>query len=218
MDAIGYRGIAFLSTGKAALLLADGRWLALRAAQAERLVAGRAEEGLPPIPAVDPPDVLPARDPLATRAGRRRHAPVALPPSVLAEPLAVWRGTGSASLTCERVIPYPGGFEIELRARGLLDEDAEMPWGRSSQGFWHLEGLRLTVAFGDGRSGRLDDLTAGDAGGPVTLSPFRRDDAALETFWLWVAPMPAGGPVRLAATWPRHGIAAASVAFDVAGP
>lgn len=216
MDPVGYRGIAFTTTGRAALLLGSGEWLTLPAAQGEKLVRHRAEEGLPPIPTVDPPAVLPTRDPLRKRPVRPGGTTVELPPSVISRPLVLWQGPGAASLECERVIAYPNGFEIELRAEGLLIEDAEMPWGRSSRGFWHVRGLQLTVTFADGRSRRIADLTAEDEEGPVTVSPFRRDDASLETFWLWVMPPPPDGPVRLDARWPHHGIEHASVEFEVA--
>jgi len=215
MEALGYRGIAFTPTGKAALLLENGEWLILRQAQGENLIRGRAEEGLPPIPVIDPPAVLPERDPLRKRPRPLRHATIELPPSVITDPLVVWQGAGTASLTCERVIAYPNGFEIELRAAGLSMEDAEMPWGHSSRGFWHFRELRLTVAFADGRSRHIDDLTSDPQEGPLTVSPFRRDDSGLETFWLWVMPLPTDGHVRLIATWPLRGLEQAAVEFEV---
>ena len=216
VEARGYRGIAFTPTGKAALLLDNGEWLVLSAAQGENLVRGRAEEGLPPIPVIDPPEILPMRDPFRKRPGRLRYKKIELPPSVIRVPLVLWQGTGAASLTCERVIAYPDGFEIELRAEGLLIQDAEMPWGRSSRGFWHFGGLQLAVSFADGRSQHIEDLTSENQEGLVTVSPFRRDDSGLETLWLWVMPLPADGPVRLVATWPLRDIEHAAVEFEVA--
>ena len=217
MEPIGYRGIAFMPTGRAALLLENGDWLTLTAGQAENLVRDRAEEGLPPIPVIDPPAVRPTRDPLRQRRIPKNRRTIELPPSVITEPLMVWRGTGSDSLTCTRVIPYPDGFEIELVAQGLLIEDAEIPRGRSSRGFWHFEGLQLTVGFADGRSHCVDDLTSETREGPVTVSPFRRDDSSRETLWLWVMPTPSDGPVRLVVTWPLRDIEHATVEFHVAG-
>lgn len=216
MEARRYRGIAFTPTGKAALLLDSGEWLLLSATQGENLLRGRAEEGLPPIPVIEPPDVLPTRDPLRNRAGVLRHKKIELPPSVIRAPLVLWRSTGAASLTCHRVIAYPDGFEIELCAEGLLIQDAEMPLGRSSRGFWHFGGLQLGVSFADDRSQHIEDLTSGDQEGPVTVSPFRRDDSELETLWLWVMPLPTDGPVRLVATWPLRDIEQAAVEFEVA--
>lgn len=216
MEPVAYRGIAFMPTGRAVLLLENGDWLTLTAAQGENLLRGRAEEGLPPIPVIDPPAVLPTRNPLRQRPGPRNRGKIELPPSVITEPLIMWRGTGSESLTCTRVIPYPDGFEIELVAQGLLIEDAEMPRGRSSRGFWHFEGLQLTVGF-DGRSHRVDDLTSETREGPVTVSPFRRDDSSPETLWLWVMPTPSDGPVRLVVTWPLRGIEQATVELHIAG-
>ena len=216
MEGIGYRGIAFTPTGKAAVLLENGEWLILSAAQGENLVRSRAEEGLPPMPVIDPPAVLPTRDQLRRHPAPLRQRKIELPPSVITGPLILWQSAGGASLTCKRVIAYPNGFEIELHASGLLIEDAEIPSGRSSRGFWHLRGLELTVAFADGRSRHLDDLTSGDEEGPVVVSPFRRDNSDIETFWLWVMPSPADGHVRLIATWPLRGIEQAVVELEVA--
>ena len=216
MGARSYRGIAFTLTGKAALLLDNGEWLVLSAAQGENLVRRRAEEGLPPLPVIEPPDVLPTRDPPGNWRGRSTQTKIELPPSVIRAPLVLWQSIGAASLTCERVIAYPDGFEIELRAEGLLIQDAERPWGRSSRGFWHFGGLQLSVSFADGRSQHIEDLTSGDQEGPVTVSPFRRDDSELKTLWLWVMPLPVDGPVRLVATWTFHDIRQAEVEFEVA--
>ena len=166
---------------------------------------------------IDPPGVLPTRDPPRKRPGAKSRRKVGLAPSVITEPIIVWRGAGSAALTCARVIPYPDGFEIELVAQGLLIEDAEMPWGRSSRGFWHFRGFRLTVGFADGRSHLVDDITSETRAGPVTVSPFRRDDSSPETLWLWVTPTPSDGPVRLVVTWPLRDIEQATVEFHVAG-
>ncbi|MDA8184568.1 MAG: hypothetical protein M0035_09130 [Actinomycetota bacterium] len=214
MHAVGYAGIAFTPTGKAAVLLESGEWLSMTAAQAENLVRHREEEGLPPIPVIDPPVALPTRA-LRKRPGPRRHPRIELPPSVITDPLVLWQNPGGGSLTCERVIAYPNGFEIELRASGLLAEDVTMPWGRSSRGFWHFQGLQLTVAFADGRNRHIEDLTSGDEEGELTVSPFRRDDSDLETLWLWVMPSPGDGHVRLVATWTLHGIQQAAVEFEL---
>ena len=217
MEGIGYRGIAFTPTGKAAVLLENGEWLILSAAQGENLVRSRAEEGLPPMPVIDPPAVLPTRDQLRRHPAPLRQRKIELPPSVITGPLILWQSAGGASLTCKRVIAYPNGFEIELHASGLLIEDAEMPWSRSSRGFCRFRGLQLTVSFADGRSQHIDDLTSEDEEGPLTFSPFRRDDSGSETLWLWVMPLPSDGPVRLVATWPLRGIQQAAVEFGVAG-
>lgn len=48
MEALGYRGIGFTATGRAALLLDNDEWLVLSKAQGESLVRSRAGEGLPP--------------------------------------------------------------------------------------------------------------------------------------------------------------------------
>lgn len=221
MHAVGYAGIAFMETGRAALLLENGDWLTMTAAQGDRLVRHRAEEGLRPIPIVDPPTVLQVCDPFRKGSGPQSHTRVELPPSVITRPLVLWAGRGSESLTCEGVIPYPNGFEIELRVAGLLVEDAEMPCGRSSRGFSHLRGLQLTVTFADGRSRRIadltSDLTSGDEESPVTVSPFLRASPDPETLWLWTMPAPTDGHVRLVATWALRGIEQAVVELDLAG-
>ena len=55
------------------------------------------------------------------------------------------------------------------------------------------------------------------AEGPVTVSPFRRNDSSPETLWLWVMLTPSDGPVHLVATWPLRVIDRATVEFHVAG-
>lgn len=214
MRRVGYAGIANLPTSKVAVLLENGSWVTLTAEQGQRLVRSRVEDGLPPIPVIDAPSALPPRSPVPGGRALRPGTTVDVPPSILSGPLVLWSTRGS-SLRCERVIRYGGGFEVELKAIGLLDETAEQPWGRSSRGFWQFHGLRLTVDFSNGSEQRIEDLTGGDRDGPMTVSPFRRHGSTDDTLWLWVVPLPSDGAVRLVATWPLRGIEGATAEFTV---
>lgn len=209
MDFARYSGMAFLPTGRVLILGDNGRSIIVSAAQAEGLVNDRAVAGLPPIPIVDPPDG--AGEEEKTMLPPALEPPVELPPSVLSEPLVLW-ARADASLTCERVIPYGDGFEIALRARGAaLEAAAERPQRRNHRGLGRFAGLQPTVKFSDGRSQRIDDLTAQDHEGPVTISPFQRRTTGHDVLWLWVMPVPPEGPVQLKVTWVARGIAGARV-------
>lgn len=146
---------------------------------------------------------------------RARKARV-LPPSVIDEPMVVWERDG-ASLTCERVIPYPDGFEIELRRHGLgppPTPDAAAPPRRPNRQFI---GLQIRVSFADGREELLDDVERPDREGPITLTAFGRRGFGDDTLWLWVMPLPPPGEVRMTVEWPTYGIDPVSVSFDGAG-
>lgn len=209
MNFARYSGMAFLPTGRVLLLGDNGTSIVVSAAQAERLVSDRAAAGLPPIPFVDPPED--SLDQEKTSLPPNVEPPVELPPSVIGEPLVLW-ATADASLTCERVIPYQDGFEIALRARGAaLEADADRPERVPHRGLGRFAGLQPTVAFADGRSQRIDDLTAQDREGPVTISPFQRRTTGHDVLWLWVMPVPPEGPVQLEVTWVARGIAGARV-------
>lgn len=71
------------------------------------------------------------------------------PPSVLLEPLVLWRGE-NASLTCERVIPYRDGFEIELRRHGLGPSPTSEWRGPVARRPNPFRGLQVHVHFADG--------------------------------------------------------------------
>jgi hypothetical protein len=214
MHRVGYAGIAYLPTSKVAVLLENGSWVTLSAEQGQRLVRSRAEDRLPPIPVIDAPSTLPARNPVPGGRALRPGTTVDVPPSILPGPLVLW-STGGDALRCERVIRYGGGFEVELKAPGLLDETAEQPWGRSTRGFWQFHGLRLSVGFSNGLEQRIEDLTDEDRDGPMMVSPFQRRGSSDDTLWLWVVPLPPDGAVRLVATWPLRGIEGATAEFTV---
>jgi hypothetical protein len=153
---------------------------------------------------VDAPEVpLPAREP----------KPRPMPASVIPEPVTLWEGQG-ASLTCERVIPYEDGFEIELRRQGL----GPPPTPRST--FAHVvskrafSGLQVTVRYADGREERLDDLDRPDRVGPITVSAFGRRGSSDDTLWLWVMPLPPPGEVQLTVEWPVYDIEPVSISLD----
>lgn len=119
-----------------------------------------------------------------------------------------------ASLTCERVIPYHDGFEIELRRNGLgpqSSSDATAPRRRPNRQFI---GLQIRVSFADGREELLDDVERPDREGPITLSAFGRRESGDDTLWLWVMPLPPPGEVRMTIEWPTYGIDPVSVSFD----
>jgi hypothetical protein len=136
-----------------------------------------------------------------------------LPASVLPEPLVLWE-RDAASLTCERVIPYPDGFEIELRRRGLGPQPvpgSAAPRRRPNQQF---AGLQVRLRYADGREGLLDDVERPGRGGPITLSAFGRRGFGDDTLWLWVMPLPPPGEVRMTVEWPTFGIEPLSASFD----
>lgn len=153
---------------------------------------------------VDAPVVsLPAREP--------KHRP--LPSSVLPEPVTLWEAP-AASLTCERVIPYKDGFEVELRRRGIgppPTPEWRGPGGRRHNPF---SGLEVTLRYADGREEALDDVDRDERDGPVTVSTFGRRGFGDDTLWVWVMPLPSSGDVRLSVTWPTYGIEPVSVSFD----
>ena len=143
--------------------------------------------------------------------GRPRKAR-ALPPSVIHEPMVLWKRDG-ASLTCERVIPYHDGFEIEFRRNGLVPLPALDAAARRRPN-WRFVGLRIRLSFADGREELLDDVQRPDREGPITLSAFGRRESGDDTLWLWVMPLPPPGEVRMTIEWPTYGIDPVSVSFD----
>lgn len=55
MYAIGYTGVEFTPSGQAILSLEDGRTVTVPASVGQRILHGRAEEGLPPLPVTGAP-------------------------------------------------------------------------------------------------------------------------------------------------------------------
>jgi hypothetical protein len=143
----------------------------------------------------------------------RPSEPKTLSASILPAPLVLWEGPGG-TLTCERVLPYGDGFEIELKAQRLQTHQHEAVERRSHRGFERFAGLQLSVSFSDGRVGRIEDLTSTDEEGPVTLSAFRRKGSDPDILWVWVMPLPPAGAVRVEARWMRFGIEGEHVEFE----
>jgi len=143
--------------------------------------------------------------------GRTRKAR-ALPPSVIHEPKVLWEGDG-ASLTCERVIPYHDGFEIELRRNGLGPPSTPDAAARRRPN-QRFVGIQIRLSFADGREELLDDVERPDREGPITLSAFGRRESGDDRLWLWVMPLPPPGEVRMTVEWPTYGIDPVSVSFD----
>jgi hypothetical protein len=146
-----------------------------------------------------------------------RRAP--RPASVLAGPIA-FTGDGELELTLEAVLPYGDGFELLLRRRGggppppePMTPPGEVrkrdPWERPDR----FVGLALEVAFADGRSAAIEDLTGPDVDGDVILSRFWREGSEDE-LWLWAAPLPPAGPVTVRADWSAYGLRGATASFE----
>ena len=132
---------------------------------------------------------------------------------MLLEPLVLWRGE-NATLSCERVIPYRDGFEIELRRHGLgppPTPEWRGPGGRRPNPF---AGLQVHLHFADGRGELFDDVERDDREGPITITTFGRRGFGDDTLWLWVMPLPPPGEVRLSVEWPTYGIRSVSVPID----
>lgn len=135
-----------------------------------------------------------------------------LPPSVLSGPLVLWRRE-NASLTCERVIPYKDGFEVELRRRGLGTPMPRRPRpGRRRP--TSFAGLQVRLHYADGREEFLDDVERLDREGPVTITTFTRGAPGSDILWLWVMPLPPPGEVRMTVEWPTQGIEPVTVTLD----
>jgi len=149
--------------------------------------------------------------------------PRPLPPSVLREPLVLWSGP-ELGLACERVIPYPDGFEIELRRSGAMPPPVvpagtilrqprrHDPWERPDR----FVGLQVSMTFANGLHMLRDDLAGGDQqeNFALVVSRFWRKETDADTLWLWAAPLPPEGLVTVGVSWPSCGIESAAVEFE----
>jgi hypothetical protein len=151
-----------------------------------------------------------------------QREPLSLPPSVLSERLVIWSGP-ELVLACERVIPYQDGFEIELRRSGRMPPPVlpetnlhqprqQDPWERPDR----FVGLEVRVTFADGLHVVRDDLSGPDQqeNFALVLSRFWRKESDADALWLWVAPLPPEGQVKLVLSWPAYGIESAVVGFE----
>ena len=144
--------------------------------------------------------------------GRTGKTPVP-PLSVIKEPIVVWERDG-LSLTCERVIPYRDGFEIELWCHGLgpppaSDAAETRRWPKRQ-----FAGLQIRVGFADGREEFLEDVLRPDQEGSITVNAFGRRGSEGDRLWLWVMPLPPPGEVRMTLKWPTYDIGPVTVSFD----
>lgn len=153
-------------------------------------------------------------------AHQRKKRP--LPPSILRAPLVLWSGP-ELRLACERVIPYPDAFEIELRRSGGMPPPAVVltehalrlgrqsdPWGRPD----NFAGLEVTLRFSNGREVLVTDLGGLDQEAEIVLSRFWRQESDANTLWLLAMPLPPEGEVTLTVTWLAYGIKSAVVRFE----
>jgi hypothetical protein len=142
---------------------------------------------------------------------------------VLRAPLVLW-SSPDFGLVCQRVIPYPDGFEVELRRSGGMPAPAlpagtilpqprlRDPWERPDK----FVGLQVSVTFANGLHVLRDDLGGPDQQGTPALvaSRFWREETDADTLWLWVAPLPPEGVITLGASWFACGIESAAVELD----
>jgi len=147
------------------------------------------------------------------------------PPSVLPGPLR-FEGSGGSGLVLEQVLPYPDGFELQLRRSAMASGQVAPPGSREGApsargsktspfgGADRFVGLQLGLGFADGRGIAVEDLSAPDQPTEVVLNRFWRDADDEDVLWLWVMPLPPEGPVTLRATWAASRIDGASVTFD----
>ncbi|WP_298209629.1 hypothetical protein [Ferrimicrobium sp.] len=148
--------------------------------------------------------------PVALPATTRK--PVILPESVLPEPV-ILHDHSNTVLVCERILPYPDGFEIALRR-----EAHDGPrWGVEElrlRRYPKFAGLSVHIQFADGREELLDDIERVDRVRPITVSPFTRLESGDDTLWLLVMPLPPPGEVRITVTWPERAMRPTTFALE----
>ena len=141
-----------------------------------------------------------------------------LPPSVLPQSV-VLADNDKMVLTCEQVIPYLDGFEMnfkrtdkitETSAMSLSDPDREQYWKNNRSDRYN--GLQLEVRFADGRRELVTDLRRKDKPGDPTVVRFDRDPSDRNSLWLWIMPLPPPGLCVIELSWPEQDIT--SVAFE----
>jgi len=143
-----------------------------------------------------------------------------LPPSALPQSV-VLADNDKMVLTCERVIPYLDGFEMNFKrtdknigtsTTSLSDPDREGYWKNNQSD--HYNGLQLEVRFADGRKNLVTDLRREDIPGDPTVVRFDRDPSDDNSLWLWIMPLPPPGACVIELSWPEQGIDNAIFEFD----
>jgi hypothetical protein len=150
---------------------------------------------------------------------RSESSIVRLPPSII-QPFTLWSGT-DFNLSCQQIIPYLDGFEIEIRLEPEADFVAQPATLTSSQTVGpqgqvnQFAGLTLEINYADGRTGSMSELAQTDGShGAIRITRFWRDLNREKTQWLWVSPLPPNGDVNLRFQWESRGMSQIHTRFD----
>jgi len=144
-----------------------------------------------------------------------------LPPSALPQSV-VLTDNDKMVLTCERVIPYLDGFEMNFKrtdknigtSTTSLSDLNQKPYWENNQSSDPYNGLRLEVRFADGRKELITDLQREDKPGDPTVVRFDRHPFDHNSLWLWIMPLPPPGACVIELSWPEQGIDNAIFEFD----
>jgi hypothetical protein len=161
------------------------------AAQAWAAAAPAPPQLPPPTPADGPPDGVVG-------------GPVAM--------TAVLVGATSLVVAVDRLVAYPGGFEMGVTVRTQADAvfgsfDAAHPRRWSGASAFPGESLRIGVVFADGSEAWSSNFSEVPEGSGVTLAPL--NGSGTQTRFdqrFWVTPLPPPGPLGLVAAWPGRDI------------
>lgn len=144
-----------------------------------------------------------------------------LPPSALPQPV-VLADNEKIVLTCERLIPYRDGFEVNLKrtdknigtSTTSLSDPNQKPYWKKNQSSDPYNSLRLEVRFADGRKELVTDLRREDIPGDPTVVRFDRHPFDHNSLWLWIMPLPPPGACVIELSWPERDIDNAIFEFD----
>ena len=134
-----------------------------------------------------------------------------LPPSVI-QRFALWSGPGF-KLSCEQILPYSDGFEIEIQlepesnfvAHQVSSVSSSPLSGRPKGQVDQFVGLALELGYADGRIGAMSESHQGEQE-EILLTRFWRNASDPNTLWLWVSPLPPSGNVELRLAWESQGM------------
>lgn len=214
MDAGGYESVDFAHVGEAVLRLADGRIVTVPGHVGLELLLARAREGLPPIPVtVGALDGISGHGNSSERRSKTLHQSLALPKSIMPDPVTLWERRG-ASITCERVIPYSEGFEIQLRQHGLESQATPNETLGSHTPNAQFHGLKVGLRYSDGRVGSSSDTEIYVREREITVVTFTREGLEADSLWLWVTPPAPAGDVLVHLEWTAYDIESVGCAFD----